>query len=147
MLRSRVRELSALCRMMRETETLLRFQALEFPELFARLRRTGAFASLPLLDECGRRLSDGERLADAWEAAVTDATRRSALDNGDRAALLDFGNGLGATDLEGQLNHVRLHRELLSDRLRVAEENAEARGKVYITLGICAGVGLCMLLI
>jgi stage III sporulation protein AB len=53
---------------------------------------------------------------------------------------------LGASDLESQLAAIDYGVSLLEARLAAAREYAAARGKLYGTLGVLAGLGIAVLI-
>jgi stage III sporulation protein AB len=57
-----------------------------------------------------------------------------------------LGQVLGASDLESQLAAIDYGISLLEARLADARGHAAARGKLYDTLGVLAGLGVAVLI-
>lgn len=65
----------------------------------------------------------------------------NALSNaGDRALFSGFVHGLGISDTQGQLDHIKLHLGLLEQRLVQAKEACQQKAKLYVVLGLFSGV-------
>ena len=97
-------------------------------------------SQMELLDFCASKLAAGVPFPSAW--------RQSAERFGgeDTQFLLDFGKGLGSTDLEGQLAHLQLYRKLAESRLKEARANRDQKGKLYRQLGVYGGIALALVL-
>lgn len=57
----------------------------------------------------------------------------------------EFGEGLGVSDVEGQIAHCTLYAEKLEFLLRQARTEQTQKSKLYVTLGISAGAVLGLL--
>ena len=65
----------------------------------------------------------------------------------DRELFQNFVQGLGASDTQGQLEHLELYMDLLRERLREAREEYMQKNRLYIALGLFAGVALCVIIL
>lgn len=65
---------------------------------------------------------------------------------GDRELFRAFAQGLGASGVEGQLEHLALCQGLLGPILEEAREEREKKSKLYLALGAFAGIALCLAL-
>lgn len=83
----------------------------------------------------------------AWEIAVKENIKSTALNSEDKGILISFGKMLGSTDLQGQLKNIRL----TINQLKLQEEKAEeTRGKneaMYKRLGILGGAAIVLILL
>ena len=70
-----------------------------------------------------------------------------SVDNGDWELYQGFVQGLGVSDVQGQMEHLELYRSLLEPRLEQAREEAKQKSKVFVALGLFAGVTLSLLLL
>lgn len=66
------------------------------------------------------------------------------LEKGDIDLLNEFFGDLGAEDKDSEYERTRLFAELINKQAREAEMNAENLCKLYNTLGISAGVFICI---
>jgi len=83
----------------------------------------------------------------AWEFAVRDNVKKTALNNEDEDILISFGKILGSSDLEGQIKNIRLTLKQLESQEKKAEEVRKRNEGMYKRLGILAGLGLVIILI
>lgn len=136
-LKRRVRLLLDLKSLLQEFQTGIRYAAGSLPELI-----------LERLDSPFCRLAEreGEFLLDPAKA-LAQAGKSLLWDQGDLELYLGFVSGLGVSDTQGQIEHIGLYRSLLEPRLERAQEEAAQKGKVYIGLGIFAGVTISLLLL
>lgn len=56
-------------------------------------------------------------------------------------------NNCGKTDVKGQLSIISLTEKLIEVQIEKAEEEKNKNAKLYKTLGIVSGVGICILLV
>ena len=58
-----------------------------------------------------------------------------------------FGEGLGSSDAEGQMLHLNLYNDRISEKRTEAINECKQKGKLYIILGILTGLGIDLILI
>lgn len=80
-------------------------------------------------------------------AALEQAGRRALWDPGDLGWMRGFARGLGVSDTQGQLEHLRLYQDLLESRLRAAVETAQRKCRLYVALGLFGGTLLGLVLL
>ncbi len=119
-----------------------RYQSVPVVRVIADYARTGAPFALP--GACAERMRGGASPPEAWAAAV--ASCRAPLSADDRAMLTEFGAGLGATDLQGQLAHCALYAARAAERRDEARAAQRRKARLYPMLGAAAGLGLILLL-
>jgi len=69
------------------------------------------------------------------------------LDEEEKAEVNNFFNGLGKSDVDGQIAHISLFAERFAVRYRDAEEFAKVKGGMCVKLGFLCGIALCIALI
>ncbi len=88
---------------------------------------------------------DGSSASEAWHRALIGAAVVAAWSEPDVATLAQLGDALGATGTADQVRHI----ELCLARLRVAEEEASAvaatHARMWMYLGVLAGLGMVVL--
>lgn len=89
---------------------------------------------------------DGEFLIDPV-GALSRAGEELLWDRGDREMYLGFVKELGATDVQGQLEHIAMYQGLLAPRLGQAQIEARQKSKISVALGLFAGVAMSLLLL
>ena len=123
-------------------EDSFRYQGTPVSGVMASYGRTGAAFSLPA--RCAEHTAAGMDPPEAWARAVAECAGR--LPEADRALLLDFGAGLGVTDLEGQLAHCALYQARAQEKRAEARAEKQRKGRLYPMLGAAIGLGLNLLL-
>ena len=69
-----------------------------------------------------------------------------ALKKSDTDLLLEFGSHLGKTDVEGQLKHIELYRQLFEKQLEAAEDAIAKKSKLYKTMGLFVGTAAALMM-
>ena len=82
----------------------------------------------------------------AWEKAWTEEKNTNFLKS-DLDIILGLSKMLGCTDLEGQVNNIKLTCNLLDNQLEEARMLKAKNEKLYKTLGISIGLAIAILLI
>lgn len=90
--------------------------------------------ALPAFDRDPR-----EALAQAGEALLENEK--------DRRLVRDLTAGLGASDVQGQLEHLQLYFALTGENLDEAREACREKRRLYLGLGVLAGMGICIVMI
>ena len=134
----RVEELEAFRGFLSAVGTEIRFAALPVEMLVRRHRSLS-----PWLAACDEKLSAGEPFPLAWQEAVA----LCPVPDGDKAFFREFGEGLGTSDVEGQMAHCRLCETRLEELLAAARDDKLKKSKLYLTLGICAGLAAGLVLL
>ena len=93
------------------------------------------------------RGSDGLHASLAWEKAVKEVIRRTALNKEDEEILISFGKMLGNSDLEGQIKNIQLTVKHLKLQEKKAEDSKIKNEKMYRRLGVLGGIALVIMLI
>ena len=73
--------------------------------------------------------------------------RDNSLDSGDTEIITDCFSKFGSCDLKGERERLDMYIGMLSDRRENAAKSAAELGRVYRTIGLCAGAAGCLLLI
>ena len=58
-----------------------------------------------------------------------------------------MGKLLGKTDIEGQVNEIELTKSLIEKQIEKAELEKIKNSKLYKTMGVICGIGICIILI
>lgn len=89
---------------------------------------------------------NGVTADEAWEKAVNENYSKLSLNKEDKSILLTFGKMLGNSDLEGQLNNIKLISAQLKLQEAKAEEMKRKNEKMYRSLGILSGLAITIIL-
>ena len=99
-----------------------------------------------LLSKCAEYCGTGLEFPAAWKRGVQEGTAGLGLKKEDLKVMREFGEGLGATDLDGQLAHCELYLQMVSSRLEDAKKEKATKSKLYLMLGVSAGLAAALLL-
>lgn len=135
-LRKREMLLLDLKKLMQDLKTGISYSTCPLPELAARensqfCREAIGEASFPE-DPCKALQTAGNRLLRKKE---------------DRELYSGFIQGLGASDIQGQIQHIELYASLLENSLEGAREDREKKSRLYVSLGLFGGLALCIVML
>lgn len=65
----------------------------------------------------------------------------------DKKLFLEWVSGLGNTDTEGQLRRIDLFLSRLEQNLQEAAQDRAVKSRLYVCLGFCGALSLCILLL
>ena len=82
-----------------------------------------------------------------WSERVNAIPAKFGLKKGDAALLLEFGEQLGKTDVDGQLKHLELYEALFKKQLTDAENEINKKSKLYKTMGFFVGTAAALMII
>jgi stage III sporulation protein AB len=136
----RVEQLEAFLVFLAAAQTEIRYTASPVEEI---IRRHG---NMRLFTLCMENCQCGSNFSEAWSDAVVSGTEGLGLDGKDITLIHDFGAGFGTSDVDGQLAHCKLYTELITARLEDAKESKKRKAKLYLMLGIFAGMAAALLL-
>lgn len=116
-------------------------------DAFIRIYKTSNTEAAVLFKDAAVNLEVSGTTADsAWEKAVEENYLKLALNKEDRSILLNFGKMLGKSDLEGQINNIKLISSQLKLQELKAEEMKAKNEKMYRSLGVLSGLAIVIIL-
>lgn len=80
----------------------------------------------------------------SWKEAVQEEKNFSKED---KEIIEMIGKLLGKTDLDGQVNEINLGLNLVEKQISFAESERQKNVKLYKTMGIVCGIGICIIFI
>lgn len=89
----------------------------------------------------------GNPFYEIWSERVSGIPAKFGLKNSDRQLLLEFGEQLGKTDVDGQLKHLELYEALFKKQLTDAENEINKKSKLYKTMGFFVGTAAALMII
>lgn len=72
---------------------------------------------------------------------------KNDFNNEDKEIIKMFGKLLGKTDIKGQVNEIELTMKLIEKQIEKAEYEKNKNSKLYKTMGVVLGMGICIILI
>lgn len=94
-----------------------------------------------------KNLKSEKSFAKAWQEAVESSADTYGLRKSEKDLISKFGVGLGSTDVRGQISLYEMNQKLIVAALEVAKEEKEKRSKLYLMLGVSAGVSIAIILL
>ena len=88
-----------------------------------------------------------ENFTQWWKNSVAKITANTALDTEDISLLLRFGETLGVTDTQGQMDNCDLYITLFSKRQKSAEKIENSNKRLYRVLGFSCGCTVTLVLL
>ncbi|GAB6876024.1 stage III sporulation protein AB [Thermaerobacter litoralis] len=142
-------ELRVLRSALQALESEIAFGVTPLPEAFARIAGFYPDPAATLFRRAAGRLAPPERrtAAAAWEAAVEELARYSALTPEDCGVLRALAPYLGATDRDDQVRHLHLAMARLEAAEALARDQDQRWGRIYRYGGILAGAFIGLLLL
>ncbi|QNK41261.1 stage III sporulation protein AB [Caproicibacter fermentans] len=137
----RVESLESFLRFLSAAKTEVRYSAVPVVQV---LKRHGT--DFRFMRECAKQSDGGKGFAAAWKSAVVCFAKYDGFTARDREMLLSFGEDFGASDTDGQISHLELFSGLFGANLKSAREDRNRKSKLYLMLGIFAGLSSALLL-
>ena len=132
-------------RLLQAVEQQIAYTAAPMDAVWRRLTVWPNFRSMPLLTDTVAGLNGGCFTA-AFSAAVETAAAKGLLTDEGRCLLLEFGEGCGGYDLEGQREHIRHYRGRIARLQQQTAADAAVRGRLYRVMGVSVGAALALML-
>lgn len=85
--------------------------------------------------------------SEIWKDSVLNISKSNCLTKSDINSLLEFGNTLGTTDVQGQLNHIELYTEIFTKAYESACEDLKSKSKLYKTMGFFIGTAISLMIV
>ena len=82
-----------------------------------------------------------------WEEAAKKLAADTHLDGKECDSLINVGNSLGYLDLTQQINNLEIYLESVDEDIAVLSEKYSDSCKMYMSLGVMAGLFLTIILI
>ena len=82
-----------------------------------------------------------------WNNSLRQIPTSFGLKKDDYNLLKDFGAMLGTTDIEGQINHISLYKNLFELQLKKADKEFNSKSKLYKVISFYAGSAIVLMII
>ncbi len=139
-----LRELQALMQML---ENEISYLSNLLSEAFMRIYENSNVDASIIFKTAAQNLKNSGVTADAaWEKSIDENYARLSLKKEDKAILVNFGRMLGNSDLEGQLNNIKLVSSQLKLQELKSEEMKQKNEKMYRSLGVLSGLAITIML-
>lgn len=84
-------------------------------------------------------------LTNTWNDSIYKL--KNDFNDEDKEIIRMFGKLLGKTDIVGQVNEIELTMKLIEKQIEKAEDEKKRNSKLYKTMGVIFGMGICIILI
>lgn len=98
----------------------------------------------PLFGTASKYIKDGMLPKDALKKSIDNMQR---LREEDREILCAYADSLDAEEVSGQISNIALLISRLKENIREAEKERGAKGRLYRSGGVLAGIGLVIILL
>ncbi len=141
-LKMRVLQLEKFIAMLNEMEILIRFRAVRTYEIIAELSNQDSFRNFIFLNILNEYIEDETiDINEGWRNAAKNAI---FFTESDKRILLNVGEQIGSTDIDGQLSMININKTLAQRNLSEAEADYRTKGKMLKTVwglcGLAAGI-------
>lgn len=143
-LKQKVKEAGEIVTLIEQIKIRLNFSAASTPEILHEIKDMEEIKRLPFVGKVVDNY-ETEPFDSLWEREVRFASLTISSD--DIAMLVSFGQSLGTTDLEGQLELCSIFEHRFHDRLNFYSGEYKKRSKLCSSLGFFLGLGAAVILI
>lgn len=113
-------------------------------DIFSEVAEISSFSVRELFMKTARNIKQ-KGAEKAWKDEIKEADL--SLKKEDKNILKEFGNLLGKTNKEGQINQIQFVNTLLDRQIEKAKEDKTKNETVYKKLGLIFGIGIVIVLI
>ncbi len=141
---TRVKELKEFQSALNIFEEKIKFTYEPIPEVFEEISKK----VVPNIGQVFKAASENMKFTsagEAWENAINEADTK--LNKEDKDVLKGLAKMLGRTDLDGQVNEIKLTEKFLETKIRDAEIEKSKNEKLFKTLGATVGLAIVIVLV
>ncbi len=128
-------------------KTQLRYVHLPLQSLMRLLEENETLKSLGFVSGCVKNIENGKPFRLSWKESIRNEKELCSLIPESLPYLIQFGESLGTTDLEGQLSCCEYYEHIFSKLLEEKKEQSRKYTKLFPTLGIMLGVSAAILIV
>ena len=140
----RLKELVSLKTALNILENKIKFTQTPLEEIFKQIASSSSEKNIvKIFNELSKE--QDSNIHKTWEKVISKT--ETYLNNEDKKILIDMGNILGATDVEGQVSNIKITSTFLDRQIEKAEQEKEKNVKLFRTLGIVSGLTIIIILI
>lgn len=82
-----------------------------------------------------------------FETCIKNIPKACALKKEDKSLIIEFGRLLGTADIDGELSHIGLYKELIETNIDNSIEELNQKSKLFKLLGLFSGIAAALLII
>ena len=141
---TRVKELKELLTALNMFEEKIKFTYEPIPDVFFEISQNISHDIGRIFEESSYNMKMMSASL-AWERAIEESNTKLYKD--DLEILKGMAKMLGRTDLDGQVQEIRLTKKFLETKLKDAEEEKNKNEKLFKTLGATVGLAIAIILV
>ena len=141
---TRVKELKELLMALNMFEEKIKFTYEPIPDVFFEISQNVSQDIGKIFEESSYNMKMMSASL-AWERAIEESNTKLSKDDLD--ILKAMAKMLGRTDLDGQVQEIRLTKKFLETKLKDAEEEKNKNEKLFKTLGATVGLAIAIILV
>ena len=119
-------------------ETEIRYTYCQPSDIIKKYSGSGKFHLF--LKNCSDYYCLGTPFPKAWKKSLEEYKKNLNLYNETYRLIKNFGEGLGSSDIDGQIAHCEYHKQTIKPYLQDELENKRNKSKMYGILGTCLGI-------
>lgn len=137
----RIFELENLISCMNILENEMRYSMSDIEKSFVKMAETASIQNKNIFLSCCEILnhSNGTTLSSIWNEVLSKYKNNSCYTKEDINLILEFGNVLGAGDVETQLKNIEFFKINLSNNIETAKAKFQKNGDLSLKMGIYIG--------
>lgn len=139
---NRRKTLEAIIESLEKMKTYIGFSSMEIFSITAEV-----FGFLQGFEEFTRVPESDVSYIKWWEACVKNLSKETGLCKEDKELLLRFSQGVGVSDVEGQMSHLDLFVRMFNERLHNAREAENKKSRLYKILGFSLGCAVTLTIV
>lgn len=141
-LSSRRQTLEAVSEAISKTQTLITFSSMEILRVVL-----DAFSKIKSFKDIENYCSKGNSFVESFNMCVDYVPSECGLTEDDKSLLRNFAQGLGVSDLSGQVSNCELYKKLFEERINEAKEKEKSFSRLYKILGFSLGCIVTLMIV
>ena len=125
--------------MIKEIKTKIGFSRLPVTDIFSDISKRKEYAKLIDFTLIENSMKNGMSFYSAFEKNINENRNLSYLKDDDKALIISFISGLGASDTNGQADNCSTYIELIGDRISALENDSRNCVKLCNSIGALSG--------
>lgn len=138
---NRRKTLEGIIEALEKMKTYIEFSSMEIFEIikrsFGNLRGFSDFARIP----------EDVTFVLWWSKCVSTLGGETGLSKEDKDLLIRFSNGIGVSDVSGQISHIDLYISMFCEKVRLARDEEEKKSRLYKILGFSFGCAVSLIIV
>lgn len=143
----RVEVLNEIVRLISFMKTRLRYECLPLSALLKAYEKNGKRTVLAFIGNCRENVENGKPFSAAWRESIENDRELNRLIKNVASSLINLGEDLGTTDLDGQLSCCDYYEKIFCNELCEREERNKKYSKLCPVLGAMLGIWAAILII